>query len=123
MGLIKIFITLVLIGILLWFLALNVGEVIGSLHIFGITFHDIPLVHVLLAAFTIGVLVGFFIPVFHVLGARAEARRFERENRKLRRELNDLRNVSIDEAIEPAPEATEPEEEEQGEIEEKTDLA
>jgi len=103
MGLIKIFVTIVLMGILLWFLALNVDQTIQTLQIFSVTLHNVNLVHVILATFLVGILVGFIIPVFQVLNARSDARRFERENRKLRQELNELRNVAIEEEPEPEP--------------------
>lgn len=104
MGLIKIFITIVLMGVLLWFLALNVDQTIQQLQIFTVTLYNVNLVHVILATFLGGILVGFIIPVFQVLGARSETRKYERENRKLRQELNELRNVAIEEEVEPAPE-------------------
>jgi len=104
MGLLKIFITIVLMAVLLWFLALNVDQVIQELQIFTATLYDVNLVHVLLASFLIGILVGFLIPVFQVLNSRAEVRKYERENRKLKSELNDLRNVAIDEDVTAIPE-------------------
>jgi len=106
MGLIKIFFTLIVMAILLWFLALNVGQTIQQLHIFSTTLYNVNLVHVLLATFLIGIFVGFLIPVFQVLQAKAEARQYERETRKLKQELNDLRNVAIEEDITMIPEET-----------------
>ena len=105
MGLLKIFLTIVLMAVLLWFLALNVDQTIQELQIFTTTLYDVNLVHILLASFLIGIFVGFLIPVFQVLNSRAEVRRIERENKKLKSELNDLRNVAIDEDLTQLPEA------------------
>lgn len=91
-------------AVLLWFLALNVDQTIMELQIFTTTLYDVNLVHVLLASFLIGIFVGFLIPVFQVLSSRAEVRKYERENRKLKAELNDLRNVAIDEELTQIPE-------------------
>ncbi len=99
-----------LVAVLLWFLGLNVDQNIQELQLFTLTMYNVNLVHVILASFLIGVLIGFFIPVLQVLSARTEAKRFERENRKLRQELNDLRNVSIEEELEQLPESTPAEE-------------
>ncbi|MBS1272534.1 MAG: Lipopolysaccharide assembly protein A [Candidatus Marinimicrobia bacterium] len=107
MGLLKIFVTIVLMAVLLWFLALNVDQTIQELQIFTATIYDVNLVHVLLASFLIGIFVGFLIPVFQVLNSRAEVRKYERENRKLKSELNELRNVAIDEDVAALPEQSE----------------
>jgi len=106
MGLVKLFLSIVVMGILLWFLALNVDQTIQELQIFTWAFQDVNLVHVILASFLVGILVGFLLPVLQVVQARTDARRYERENRKLRDELNDLRNVSIEEELEQLPEKT-----------------
>jgi len=117
MSLLKIFLSLVLMAVLLWFLALNVDQSIAQLELFTRTFYDVNLVYVLLATFLIGMFIGFFIPVFQVLSARAEVRKFERQNKKLQEELNDLRNVAIEEDLTSAGAPGEEEQSETGESE------
>ncbi len=109
MSLLKIFLSLVLMAVLLWFLALNVDQTIAQLELFTRTFYDVNLVYVLLATFFAGIFIGFFIPVVQVLSARAEVRKYERQNKQLQAELNDLRNVSIEEDLAPAQEEALPE--------------
>ena len=47
----------------------------------------------------IGILFGYLSAVFSVLTAKAEIRALEAKNRRISDELNDLRNVAIDEGI------------------------
>ncbi len=107
MRLVKLFFTIVLLGVILWFLALNVDTTVRQIHLFTFTVEDINLVHVILASFLFGVLIGFFIPVLEVISTKAEARKLERENKKLHNELNDLRNVAIEEDLDRLPARTE----------------
>ncbi len=111
MGLVKIFISIVLMGVLLWFLALNVDQTIQELQLFALTLYEVNVVHIILASFLGGILLGFLLPVLQVVQAKSDTRRYERENRKLRQELNDLRNVSIEEDLEQLPEKASGEEE------------
>ena len=54
---------------------------------------------IILGALTIGVLVGYLSAVFSVLSAKSEIRNLQTKNQRLTDELNDLRNVAIDEGI------------------------
>mgnify|MGYP001242108805 CR=1 FL=1 len=54
---------------------------------------------IILGALTIGVLVGYLSAVFSVLSAKSEIRSLQTKNQRLTDELNDLRNVAIDEGI------------------------
>lgn len=118
MRLVKLFLTILIMGIILWFLALNVDTTVQQIDLFTIRLVNVNLVHVILASFLIGVLVGFLIPVMEVITAKAEARKYERENKKLQNELNDLRNVAIEEDLAqlPAPSNAEDDEEETTEV-------
>ncbi|HKJ69087.1 MAG TPA: LapA family protein [bacterium] len=112
MGLVKIFISIVVMGVLLWFLALNVDQTVQELQLFTLTLYDVNIVHIILASFLVGILLGFLLPVMQVVQAKSDSRRYERDNRRLRQELNDLRNVSIEEELEQLPEKASGEEEE-----------
>ena len=50
--------------------------------------------------FAFGVVMGFLIPVFQYLGAKSETRKLKREMKKIRSELDDLRNVGIESDLE-----------------------
>ena len=54
---------------------------------------------IILGALTIGVLAGYLSAVFSVLSAKSEIRSLQTKNQRLTDELNDLRNVAIDEGI------------------------
>jgi hypothetical protein len=54
---------------------------------------------IILSALTIGILCGYVAAVFSVLSAKSEVRSLQNKNRRLSDELNDLRNVAIDEGI------------------------
>jgi uncharacterized integral membrane protein len=111
MRLVKLFLTIIILAVILWFLALNVDTTVRQIQIFTITLQNVNLVHVMLASFLIGVLVGFLIPVMEILSVKAEARKFERQSKKLQNELNDLRNVAIEEDLQQLPGPAEGEDE------------
>ena len=54
---------------------------------------------IILGAITIGIFGGYLSAVFSVLSAKSEIRSLQNKNRRLTDELNDLRNVAIDEGI------------------------
>ena len=119
MRLVKLFITILILAVILWFLALNVDTTVRQIQIFTLTLQNVNLVYVMLASFLIGVLVGFLIPVMEILSAKADARKFERENKKLQNELNDLRNVAIEEDLQQLPAPVEEQQDTESEQTEK----
>jgi protein-L-isoaspartate O-methyltransferase len=54
---------------------------------------------IILGSLAIGVLAGYAVAVFSVLSSKAEVHSLQNNNRKLTEELNNLRNVAIDEGI------------------------
>lgn len=60
---------------------------------------EMPLYFALYLSFALGILVFFLISVFNLIQLRAEISRHRRENRKLREELDRLRNLSVEEDI------------------------
>ena len=109
MSLLKTFLAILVMGVVLWFLALNLGQNVQELHLFAVTLYDVPVAFVLLFSFLAGVIVGFLIPVMQVIAAKNEARKHERKNQSLQKELNELRNVSIEEDLVELPDASESE--------------
>jgi len=106
MSLLKTFLAIIIMGVVLWFLALNLGQNVQELHLFAVTFYNVPVAFVLLFSFLIGIIIGFLIPVMQVISAKNEVRRYERKNQALQKELNELRNVSIEEDLVQLPEAS-----------------
>ncbi len=91
-----LFVILMIVFLLMWVMLQNAGHVIEELKVFGATFDNVNLVMVMFVSFATGILMGFIVPVFQYLGARAETRRLRRNNKSLRTELDRLRNVGIE---------------------------
>jgi hypothetical protein len=53
----------------------------------------------MLGAISVGILIGFGVALTNILSDKSEIRSLKIKNRKLSDELNDLRNVAIDEGI------------------------
>jgi len=97
MKLIKTFILIVLVLFVVYFLTQNNARVYVNL-VFT-EFSDASVSMVIFGSLTIGILLGYLIAVFSILTAKAELRSMENKNKRLSDELNDLRNVAIDEGI------------------------
>ena len=97
MRLLKIFIGLVVLLLLLFFLLKNSAEVTVNL-IFN-EFENVSIALVMLGSLAVGMLVGYGIIVASIFSAKAEIRSLKLKNRRISDELNDLRNVAIDEGI------------------------
>ena len=97
MKLIKTFILIVLVLFVVYFLTQNNARVYVNL-VFT-EFSDASVSMVIFGSLTIGILLGYLIAVFSILTAKAELRSMQNKNKRLSDELNDLRNVAIDEGI------------------------
>jgi len=100
MRLISLFFIVIIMLIIMWFLTQNADQVVKELEIFQYSFEDVDLIKVLFGTFAFGVIMGFLIPVFQYIGAKGETRKLKKEVKKLRSELNDLRNVGIESELE-----------------------
>ena len=100
MRLISLFFIVLIVLLIMWFLTQNADQVVEELEIFQYSYFNIYLVNVLFGAFAFGVIMGFLIPVFQYLGAKSETRKLKREMKKIRSELDDLRNVGIESDLE-----------------------
>ncbi|MCH8287478.1 MAG: DUF1049 domain-containing protein [Candidatus Marinimicrobia bacterium] len=100
MRLISLFFIVLIVLLIMWFLTQNADQVVEELEIFQYSYFNIYLVNVLFGTFAFGVVMGFLIPVFQYLGAKSETRRLKREMKKIRSELDDLRNVGIESDLE-----------------------
>ncbi|MBL7013233.1 MAG: LapA family protein [Candidatus Marinimicrobia bacterium] len=100
MKLVKIFGGILTVLILVYFLTQNAGE--NSQVYVNLIFHEYesaPVSMIMLGALTVGVLIGFLAAVVSILSAKNDIRALQNKNRILTDELNDLRNVAIDEGI------------------------
>ncbi len=105
MRLISLFFIVLIVLLIMWFLTQNADQVVEELEIFQYSYFNIYLVNVLFGTFAFGVVMGFLIPVFQYLGAKSETRKLKREMKKIRSELDDLRNVGIESELEVDPES------------------
>ena len=100
MKLAKILASMFLILGLVYFLTRNAGE--NSKVFVDLIFKqydNASVSMIILGAITIGFFGGYLSAVFSVLSAKSETRSLQNKNRGLTDELNDLRNVAIDEGI------------------------
>ena len=100
MKLAKILASMFLILGLVYFLTRNAGE--NSKVFVDLVFKqydNASVSMIILGAITIGIFGGYLSAVFSVLSAKSEIRSLQNNNRRLTDELNDLRNVAIDEGI------------------------
>ncbi len=97
MKLIKIFVTLVAIVLALLFLMQNTDSV--NINLIFVQYEDVKVAFVMIGALSVGLLIGFSIAVANILSGKSELRSLRTKNRRLSDELNDLRNVAIDEGI------------------------
>ena len=100
MRLIGIFVWIIIGAIVLWFFTLNLNQYV-DIYLFTQVFNDVNLVTVIFISLFIGVVIGALILATQILKAKSDVASIKRENRKLVKELEGLRNLSIDEIPEP----------------------
>jgi len=96
MRLVGIFLWIIIGAIILWFFSLNLNEYV-DIHLFNKLYTDVNLVTVIFISVFIGVIFGALLLSSQVLKAKTEVASVKKENRKLLKELEGLRNLSIDE--------------------------
>ena len=106
MKLIKIFGAIIIVLGLVYFLTENISKV--ELDLLFIEYYDNPdtqkderisVSMIILGTLTIGIFVGYILAIFSIISAKSDIRSLQTKNRRLSEELNDLRNVAIDEGI------------------------
>ena len=98
MRLLKIFGIILINLVLVYFLAQNAGEKV-DLNLLFLSYENVPVFLIILFSLSIGILSGFLSAVIVVLSLKSQTRSLKDKNRLLTDELNDLRNVAIDEGI------------------------
>ena len=82
---------------LLFFLLKNSAVV--SVNLIINEYENVSVAIVMLGSLSVGMLIGYGIIVASVFSAKSEIRSLKQKNRRISDELNDLRNVAIDEGI------------------------
>ena len=98
MHLIKIFLLIVFNLIIIVFMTQNSNEKV-DIFFFNYSLSDAYLNVILLFNLLFGVAAGFLSSVFIIISNKSEIKSLHNKNRILTDELNDLRNVAIDEGI------------------------
>jgi len=97
MKLVKIFITLAALILALLFLLKNTDVV--NINLIFAQYDDVSVAFIMVGALAVGILIGYGVAVANILSNKAEIRSLSTKNRSISDELNDLRNVAIDEGI------------------------
>ena len=95
--LIKTFLLILIILFLIYFLSMNNAEV--DIDLLFKKFDEVSISMVMFGALSLGVLFGYIIAVFSVLSSKARNRNLQNEIKNLTNELNDLRNVAVNETV------------------------
>ena len=98
MNLIKIFILILFNLIIIVFMTQNSGEKV-EIHFFNYSIENAYLNVILLFNLLFGIVAGFLAAVFVIFSHKSQIKSLQNKNRILTDELNDLRNVAIDEGI------------------------
>ena len=98
MHLVKIFLLIVFNLIIIVFMTQNAGEK-ADIYFFNYTIEKISLNVILLFNLLFGIAAGFLSAVFVIFSYKSQIKGLLNKNRILTDELNDLRNVAIDEGI------------------------
>tara|TARA_B100000029_G_scaffold503234_1_gene579811 strand:+ start:1081 stop:1398 length:318 start_codon:yes stop_codon:yes gene_type:complete len=97
MKLVKIFGGLIIMILVLYFLMQNTSLV--SVDLIFIEYDGVQVAVVMLGALAVGTIIGYGAAITNILSGKSEIRTLKNKNRHLSDELNDLRNVAIDEEI------------------------
>ena len=96
MKIVNVFLWIVIGALILWFFSNNIDKSV-DISLFTNTYEEVKLVVIIFISFMIGVIVGAVILSMQVIKANAEARLLKKEKLKMLKELDGLRNLSIDE--------------------------
>ena len=97
MKLFKTFFLIIIILFLIYFLSMNNANV--DIDLLFKKFNQVSISMVIFGALSLGVLFGYIIAVFSILSTRAQNRSLQTKIKSLTDELNDLRNVAVNETV------------------------
>ena len=95
--LIKTFLLVLIILFLIYFLSMNNAKV--DIDLLFKKFDGGSISMVMFGSLSLGVLFGYIIAVFSVLSSKALNRNLQNQIKNLTNELNDLRNVAVNETV------------------------
>ena len=97
MKLLKTFFLIIIILFLIYFLSMNNAKV--DIDLLIKKFNQVSISMVIFGALSLGVLFGYIIAVFSILSTRSQNRNLQNKIKSLTDELNDLRNVAVNETV------------------------
>ena len=97
MKLLKTFFLIIIILFLIYFLSMNNAKV--DIDLLFKKFNEVSISMVIFGSLSLGVLLGYLIAVFSVLSSKAQNRTLQNKINSMSDELNDLRNVAVNETI------------------------
>ena len=97
MKLFKTFFLIIIILFLIYFLSMNSANV--DIDLLFKKFNQVSISMVIFGALSLGVLFGYIIAVFSILSTRSQNRNLQNKIKSLTDELNDLRNVAVNETV------------------------
>ena len=97
MKLLKTFLLIILILSVIFFLQLNNDKV--SIDLIFTQFSSAPVSMIIFGSISIGLIFGYILAVFSIMASKSKIKILQNKNKELTDELNDLRNVSVDESL------------------------
>ena len=97
MNIIKTFFLIILTLSIIFFLMLNNDK--ANVNLFFTSFENAPVSMIIFLSLALGIMLGYLFAIFSILASKADIRLLQNKNKRLSEELNDLRNVAIDEGI------------------------
>ena len=97
MKLFKTFFLIIIVLFLIYFLSMNNANV--DIDLLFRKFNQVSISMVIFGALSLGVLFGYIIAVFSILSTSAQNRNLQNKINSLTDELNNLRNVAVNETV------------------------
>ncbi|MBI86845.1 MAG: hypothetical protein CMG63_02065 [Candidatus Marinimicrobia bacterium] len=97
MKLLKTFFLIIIILFLIYFLSMNNAKV--DIDLLFKKYNEVSISMVIFGSLSLGVFLGYLIAVFSVLSSKAQNRTLQNKINSMSDELNDLRNVAVNETI------------------------
>ena len=97
MKLFKTFFLIIIVLFLIYFLGMNNARV--DIDLLFKKINGVSISIVIFGALSLGVIIGYIIAVFSVLSSKAQNRKLQNKIKSLSDELNNLRNVAVNETV------------------------
>ena len=97
MKLFKTFFLIIIVLFLIYFLGMNNARV--DIDLLFKKINGVSISMVIFGALSLGVIIGYIVAVFSVLSSKAQNRKLQNKIKNLSDELNNLRNVAVDETV------------------------